>query len=203
MTKMLLTRWEQQMSELRNQYKWLLFFSMPKLLVLYHLLQEMNPNLETIVHEISFLCSNTQEAWESALKMVKVSCQWMRGKGREAPMHVVGEFLEVMFNNHSLPKRCFSQPCSVSQHFFSEPTQLLHYCPRYSQAQLIQLVVSIFDGVPETFEVFRCHPSSTKEELSLFLQRVAKHRLQYLILEVNRLPFILEEVRMSYACSVY
>ena len=121
-------------------------------------------------------------------------------------MHVVGEFLEVVFKHHFLPKRfgeCFSQPCSVSQHSFSEPTQLLHYCPRYSQAQLIQLIVSIYDGVPETFEVFRCHPSSTKEELSLFLMRVAKHRLKYLILDVNRLPFILQEVRMYYACSVF
>ena len=110
-------------------------------------------------------------------------------------MHVVGEFLEVVFNNQSLLKRCFSQPCCVSQ--------LLHYCPGYSQAQLIRLVVSIYGGVPETFEVFRCHPSSTKEELSLFLKRMVKHRLQYLILEVNRLPFILQEVCMYYACSVY
>ena len=80
---MLLTRWEQQMTELRHQYKWLLFFSVPKLLLLYHLLQEENPNLEAIVHEIIFLCSNTQEAWESALKMVKVSGQWMRGEKKE------------------------------------------------------------------------------------------------------------------------
>ena len=70
---MLLTRWMQHMTELRNQYEWLLFFSTPKLLLLYHLLQEEKPNLEAIVHEISFLCSNTQEAWESALKIVKVS----------------------------------------------------------------------------------------------------------------------------------
>ena len=118
-------------------------------------------------------------------------------------MHAVGEFLELVFNDHSLLKHCFSQACSVSQHFSSEPTQLLHYCPRYSQAQLIQLIVSIYDGVPETFEVFHCYPSSTKEELSFFLKRVAKHRLQYIILEVNRLPFILQEVCMCYVCSVY
>ena len=80
---MLLIRWKQYMTELRHQYKWLLFFSVPKLLLLYHLLQEENPNLEAIVHEIIFLCSNTQEAWESALKIVKVSCQWMRGEKKE------------------------------------------------------------------------------------------------------------------------
>ena len=109
----------------------------------------------------------------------------------------MGEFLEVVFNNHTLPKRCgkgLSKPHSVSQYSFSEPAQLLHCFPGYSQAQLIRLIVSIYDGVPETFEVFRCHPSSTKEELSLFLKQVSKHPLQYLILEVNRLSFKLQEV---------
>ena len=53
------------MAELRNDYKWLLFFSVPKLLLLYHLLQDQN--LAAIVHEISFLFSNTQVSWESVL----------------------------------------------------------------------------------------------------------------------------------------
>ena len=114
-----------------------------------------------------------------------------------APMHVVGEFLGMIFNNHSLPKRCseiLSWPLSISRHSSSEPTQLLHYCPGYSQAQLIRLIISIYDGVPEAFEVFRCRPSSTEEELGLFLKLVTKHPLQYLILEVNQLPFKLQEV---------
>ena len=118
----------------------------------------------------------------------------------KAPMHVVGEFLKMVFNNHSLPKRCgkgLSQPQSISQHSFSlKPTQLLHYCPGYSQTQLIQLIVSIYGGVPEAFEVFHCHPSSTEEDFNLFLKRVAKHPREYLILEVNRLPFKLQEVCM-------
>ena len=113
-------------------------------------------------------------------------------------MHVVGRFLGTVFNNHSLPKRCgegLSRPRSVSRLSFSpEPSQLLHYCPGYSQAQLIRLIVSIYDGVPEAFEVFHCRPSSTEEELGLFLKRAAKHPLQYVVLEVNRLPFKLQEV---------
>ena len=113
-------------------------------------------------------------------------------------MHVVGRFLELVFKNHSLPTRCgkgLSQHWSVSQaSFSSEPTQLLHYCPGYSQAQLIRKIVSIYSGIPEAFEVFRCHASSTEEELNLFLKQVAKYPLQYLVLEVNRLPFKLQEV---------
>ena len=116
-------------------------------------------------------------------------------------MHVVGSFLDMVFNNYSLPKHCVSdcpQPCSASQLSSPKPTQLLHYCPRYSQAQLICQILSIYNGVPEAFEVFRCHPLSTEDQLSLFLNRVSKHSLQCLILEVNQLPFKLQEV-----CCVY
>ena len=118
-------------------------------------------------------------------------------------MHVVGEFLEVVISKHSLPKRSgdgLSQPWSISRLSSPEPTQL-HYCWRQTQAQLLQLIVNIYNGVPEAFEVFRCHPSSTKEELSLFLKRVAKHPLQYLILEVNLLPFKLQKVCTMHAAS--
>ena len=123
----------------------------------------------------------------------------MYTKSGESPMHVVGMFLETVFSEHSLPNRCgvgLSQSSSFSQPSSPELSQLLHYCPGYSQAQLIHLIVSIYSGVPEAFEVFRCHPSSTKEELSLFLKRLARHPLKYLILGVNLLPFKLQEVCM-------
>jgi len=122
-------------------------------------------------------------------------------------MVIVGEFLQMVFDNHSLPKRrgeSFSRPHPTSHlSLLPEPTQVLHYCPGYSQAQLICLIISIYNGVPEAFEIFRCHPSSTEEELRVFLKRVAEHPLQYLILEVNRLPFKLQEVRLYYVVYIH
>ena len=83
---MLLTEWIQHVAALRNKYDWLLFFKVPKLLLLYHLLTAKDPNLEAIMHEISFLCSNKQEAWERTLEMVKVGRgireMGTEGKGR-------------------------------------------------------------------------------------------------------------------------
>ena len=73
---MMLTKWMGQVDKLRNQYHWLLFFSVPKMLLLYHLLQEKEPNVEAIVREISFLCCNDQTAWENARVVVKVSSGW-------------------------------------------------------------------------------------------------------------------------------
>lgn len=72
-TEKMLTNWMQRVAELRSQYDWLLFFSVPKLLLVYHLLQE--GNVEGIVHEISFLCSNEQDAWKSAQVEVKVRAE--------------------------------------------------------------------------------------------------------------------------------
>ena len=115
------------------------------------------------------------------------------------PLQVVGEFLRALFKTHKLPRReSFSSLVrvqSVTSYSLShEFSQLLHYCPHYSQSQLIQTVIGICSGVPEAFEVFRCQPSTTEGELQLFLQRAAKHSLRSIVLEVNRLPFKLQEV---------
>ena len=120
-------------------------------------------------------------------------------------MHAVGQFLEVLFHNHSLHKRQetgVDRSRSVTRLSISlDTSQLLHFCPGYNQEQLIRLMVSICDGIPEAFEVFQCRPTSTEEELSLFLKKAAKHPRQYLMMEVNRLPFKLQEVRIM-MCSI-
>ena len=76
----MLTTWVHRVDELRNQYKWLLFFSIPKMLLLHNLLRAKDPNLKAIVHEISFLCCNDQAVWESVQVAVKVSTMWRRGE---------------------------------------------------------------------------------------------------------------------------
>ena len=73
-------------------------------------------------------------------------------------------------------------------------TYLLHYTPGYSQSQLIRLICVLYNGVPECYEVFHCRPSTTQEELCLFMKRIRYHPSTYLVLQVNRLPFHLQEV---------
>lgn len=123
-------------------------------------------------------------------------------------MHTIGQFLDVLFYEHSLPKRSDHSPLLRSRSLTSfslshEFTQLLHYCPRYTQSELIQTVVGICAGVPEAFELFRCRPTTTEEELSLFLKRAARHSLRSIVLEVNRLPFKLQEVSISYSDYIF
>ena len=121
----------------------------------------------------------------------------------DPPVRIVGGFLKNLFEEHLLPHRCqvtsplrprsITASLSVAQEF----VQLLHFCPNYTQDRLIRVIVGLYDGVPESFEVFHCRPTTTEEELNLFLKRASKYPLQYLILEVNKLPYKLQEVSMQ------
>ena len=121
----------------------------------------------------------------------------------DVPVKIVGAFLKYLFVDHSLPHRCrpsspLLRPHSItsSLSLTQEFVQLLHFCPGYTQDSLIRVIIGLYDGVPESFEVFHCRPNTTEEELNLFLKRAAKFPLRYLILEVNKLPYKLQEVYM-------
>lgn len=58
----------------------------------------------------------------------------------------------------------------------------------------ICLILKVFSGIPGAYQVLRCQATTTEEELSLFLERVKQHHTHYLMLDVNKLPFKLQEV---------
>ena len=113
-------------------------------------------------------------------------------------MYIVGKFLKALFQEHQLP----SHPVILADNvnfrttipLTHEPNSILHYCPGYTQCQLMQTVVGMFSVIPEAFQVLHCHVSTSEEELSLFLKRAASHFLHSIVLEVNRLPFKIQEV---------
>ena len=113
-------------------------------------------------------------------------------------MHVVGRFLALIFTNHHLPKRSdhINGPHPLtSLNLSNEYNHFLHYCPGYSQRQLILVIIGICSGVPKAFEVLRCCRKTTEEELVLFFKRVDKHALHSLVLGVNKLPLRVQEVK--------
>ena len=117
----------------------------------------------------------------------------------EDPVYTMGTFLNFIFENHVLPHRCDHSSSYVisGSSVGHEFVQLLHYCPGYSQYSLIRFVIGLLHGVPESFEVFRCCSSTTEEDLKLFMKRASKHPLTYLVLEVNKLPNMLQEVLIT------
>ena len=115
-----------------------------------------------------------------------------------SPMRAVSVFLSALLLNHSLPiriKAAVKKSLSVARVSIApEASQVLHSCPGFTQKELIPLILNIFGGVPKPFQIFRCQMSSTQEELTLFLQKATEFSIPHLILEVNKLPFYLQEV---------
>lgn len=65
-----------------------------------------------------------------------------------------------------------------------------------SQKQLIHLLVSIYNGIPEYFDILRCHSATTVQDLRAFMDRVILIPRLYVIVEVNLLSFELQEVNV-------
>ncbi len=127
-------------------------------------------------------------------------------------MDAVGLFLQHLFDDGKveLPKCLLPQRCDpkLSHQIRSSSTSgmpeveesphFLHEAPGYNQNQLIMLIVEIYGGPPEAFEVLHCRPTTSEQDLKLFIKRISKHPHQkYLILEVNSLPYELQEVQMA------
>ena len=108
-------------------------------------------------------------------------------------MHTVGHFLKELQGR----VQCLLSKTVQASKTPHEGTFMLHYGPKYGIMKLTQMIVGIYCGLPHPFEVFHCYHDTTEEELNLFMKRTAKHPLQYLILQVNKLPFKLQEV-----CSI-
>jgi len=133
-----------------------------------------------------------------------------------SPMEVVGSFLRNMFQTfnrkspHSLPKRYRDDLSQVSS---SQTTPLspqckefvnvLHIAHDFTHSELVGLVLKIYSGPPEPFEILHCKSSTTEEDVKLFMKRVHRHPRRYLVLEVNHLPFQLQEVEANMACTRY
>ncbi len=120
-------------------------------------------------------------------------------------MHQVGTFLAALFKDTKLSDSSLQQRRTLSpltRSMSQQSTHILHACQNFSPSQLIRTVIGIFGGVPEPFEVFHCRPSVTEEELRLFLNptRATKQPFQFLILEVNKLQYHLQEVKCLFVC---
>ena len=77
-TESLLTTWTSSVIKLRNQHEWLLFFSIPKQLLLYQLIQEWKEEDKEkseyqLLREVMFLISNDPPTREQFRKHIEVN----------------------------------------------------------------------------------------------------------------------------------
>ena len=115
-----------------------------------------------------------------------------------APMQVVGTFLHKLFTDYDM-KRYALQPRQpyrqTARLVAAQSPAILHSCHGLSRGQLMSLIINCYNGVPESFQLFRCHSTTSEDELNLFLKRVSIHPFQYMIVGVEKLPYQLQEVQ--------
>ena len=106
-----------------------------------------------------------------------------------SPMDEVSSFLHKLFSEEELSQSLLPKRCTTSH-----MPNVLHSCPGCSQSLLIELIIRIYNGPPEAFEIFHCSSTTTEQDLRLFVKRMVKHARHYLFLEVSKLPYQLQEV---------
>jgi len=230
--------WVDEVEKLHNSNEWLLFFRIPKLIVLFETLRSEECDVARVHQEIGFLFQRDIPTRQKLHEAIKVSCcenlwiimfiivtcsllfqhtiqvaRWNPPGDDVSPMEVVGSFLSSVFqvfngeSPHSLPKRyrddlsqfSSSQTTPLSPQYEEEFSNFLHSALDFSHSELVVLVLKIYGGPPEPFETLHCKSSTTEEDVKLFMKRVNRHSRQYLVLEVNHLPFQLQEVEANMA----
>ena len=117
----------------------------------------------------------------------------------DSPLEWVGQFLAQLFPAEDQlflePRRFFLRYPPHNESYLSMRENYLHKALGFSQEQLIRLMVEIYQGPPEPYEILHCRSTTSEETLRLFFERIQKHALKYIILDVDKLPFQLQEVK--------
>ena len=115
------------------------------------------------------------------------------------PVKVVGKFLRRIFANLPvnicLYPKIPTQPIPMPAILPMKSKFTLHSVHNLNPLQMLQLIFTVFDGVPNSFQIFQCTLNTTKQHLDIFFDR-AFHwsNFQYLLLGVNYLHNELQEV---------
>ena len=126
-----------------------------------------------------------------------------RSSSTAMPMPRVGDFLKSLLQDVSL--KSFFMATQYESHLPASKPSLstvhqkrvsveLHYTPGFDESQLLTTILGIYEGIPKSFEFFRCSPDTTETELRLFVERVWNHTRTYMMFGVNKLPLHLQEV---------
>ena len=121
------------------------------------------------------------------------------------PVKVVGNFLHSIFANEFLPPAiCLYAVIPLHNNVPTAPHVnkfTLHAVHNSTPLQILQLILTVFDGVPNSFQIFQCTSNTTEQQLDIFFDRAFHwNDLWYLLLGVNYLHNELQEV-LSFASN--
>ena len=104
------------------------------------------------------------------------------------PSKAVGVFLHHLWPNSSLFDHV-SRDTKHSSNF------KLFTASNFSNFDKIRAICSIFNGLPKCIQLLRCSPSTSKDDIELFFDRINNYpSLKYLLLGVNLLSLDMQQV---------
>lgn len=111
---------------------------------------------------------------------------------KDGAIDAVGAFLTELENSRTL-QSCGLPSLALTTSEMRRPL-LLHYASNFSHFDLIRLIIRIYEGLPQPYEILHCNHQTSEEEISLFMKRALKYPRQYMMLEVDKLTYRIQEV---------
>ena len=191
--------WQGKISDLKKAYKELLFFSVQRILVLAEAFRSGDLTEATTI--VSALFSNSQESLDVVSDSVShcyTDMQVNAPTSADNPFELCGKFLEVLVSDHNAanylyPKRRMMAEIPMAEIPMPEG-HIVHGAHKFSPDQVFRLLLQIYQGLPESFEVMRCTSITSREELDLFLQRAVVFQYRtFVMVNVDRLSTNLQE----------
>ena len=186
--------WQGKISDLQKAYKELLFFSVQRILVLAEAFKSGDLTEATTI--VSALFSNSQESFDVVSDSVShcyTDMQVNVPTSADNPFELCGKLLEVLVSdrnaaNYLYPKRRMMAEIPMPE------GHIVHGAHKFSPDQVFRLLLQIYQGLPESFEVMRCTSVTSREDLDLFLQRAVVFQSRtFVMVNVDRLSTNLQE----------
>ena len=121
------------------------------------------------------------------------------------PVKIVGRFLSTIIKNVSgkeatsllslLPAATHLSMSQTILPVYMGSRLTLHSVHNFTHMQLFQLIFTVFDGVPNSFQLLQCSSNTSRQQLDLFFDRLMHWKqFHYLVMGVNYLPNESQEV---------
>ena len=124
------------------------------------------------------------------------------------PVSIVGRFVSRIVRNASgkgptslltlLPAAPQLSPLWTIIPVYMGSKLTLHSVHNFTPMQMFQLIFTVFDSVPNSFQLLQCSPNTSRQQLDLFFDRIIQWKqFHYLVMGVNYLPNELQEVNIE------
>ena len=192
--------WQGNIYDMQRAYRELLFFSVQRTLALAKAL--IHENFHEVANIVSALFSSSQDA----IAVVETAvCKCYDSVKRRIPsltssrqvlvppFELCGKFLEALVKDKTVV--CYLYPSRRMLPGSTTPKgHMVHVACSCSPDQVFRLLLHIYGGLPESFEMMRCSSATSTEELELFLQRTIMIQYRtYVLVNVNQLNTALQE----------